>query len=187
MTLFETLLGDPADRHAVVAMSSVAALIILAAVAWRSRRAAACRPRARAGWPKVEDRAWTFCPNCGHPRPEAGDALQASDSPLPSDLLRQGWTRSPALDRDGRVVLPSDERAVAWSLWGAGNSALEAGSPRWSAWTSAVTEILAERHGGMGIQAFNQHPSRTTGEIVALAREAEIRAGLRAALNAAPV
>ena len=78
-------------------------------------------------------------------------------------------------------MFPSDERAdiVAWSLWGAGN-VLEAGSPRWSAWISAVTEILAERHGGMNVTAFNRHPATTRSQVIEVAREAERRAGLSA-------
>ena len=131
MTLFDNMLDGLPERHALVALSMLAALIALAAVAWwLSRRTVVCRPHA------VERRAWSYCPKCGHARPEAGDTSRAPDSPLPSDLLHFGWTRSPALDREGRVVLPSDERAViaAWSLCGAGSKALVAGSPRWAAW-----------------------------------------------------
>ncbi len=174
MALFDNMTGGLPERHAIVAISSLAVLAVLAAVAcWRFRRAAACRPHA------MERRSWTYCPKCGHPRPEADDATRLPVSPLPSDLLRRGWTRSPALDRDGRVVFPSDERAdvVAWSLWGAGN-ALEAGSPRWSAWIGAVTDILAERHGGTSVTAFNRHPSTSRLQVIEVAREAEMRAGL---------
>ncbi|MFQ5415380.1 MAG: hypothetical protein ACE5E6_13065 [Phycisphaerae bacterium] len=176
MEMFDNMIAGLPARHAVVALSSLAVLVTLAAVAWSSlRRAAACRPHA------IERRAWTYCPQCGHPRPEAGDALQTPVSPLPSDLLRRGWTRSPALDRDGRVVFPSDERAVivAWSLWGVGN-ALEAGSPCWSAWIGAVTDILAECHGGMSVTAFNRHPGTSRSQVIEVAREAEMRAGLSA-------
>ena len=184
MMAFDGIFGGLSAQQTIAIASLLALFTASAAVAWcLTRRAAACRPHT------VEHRAWTYCPKCGWPRPEAGDPTRAPDSPLPSDLLLQGWTRSPALDRDGRVVLPSDERAVivAWSLWGAGSAALQAGSPRWSAWTRSMTDILAERHGGMSIQAFNHHPSRTAGEIVAVAQEAEMRAGLRSALDAAPV
>ena len=174
MMAFDGMFGGLPTWHTTAALSSIAVLTTLAAVAWRCiRRAAACRPQT------LEHRMWTFCPKCGWPRPEAGDGLQAPDSPLPSDLLRRGWTRSPALDRDGRVVFPSDERAVivAWSLWGAGN-VLTAGSPRWSAWISAVTEILAERHDGLSVTAFNRHPGTSRSRVIEVAREAEIRAEL---------
>ena len=78
-------------------------------------------------------------------------------------------------------MFPSDEQAVmvAWSLWGVGN-ALTAGSPRWSAWIGAVANILAERHGGMSVMAFNRHPGTTQSSVVAVAVEAETRAGLTA-------
>ena len=190
MTPLDTLLGDPAERPAVVALSMLAALIVLAAVAWwRVRRAAACRPHIE------EHRLWTFCPKCGHRRPDASYTMRLPDSLLPSDLLRQGWTRSPALDRDGRVVLPSDERAVivAWSLWGAGITALDAGSPRWVAWNRSVTDILAKHHGGMSITAFNRHSGTSRTQVIELARDAERRAGLgtppvaRNSMNAAQV
>ena len=176
MTLFDNMIGGLPAQQFVVVLSVLALFTILAAVAWLSFRcAAACRPHV------VEHRPWTFCPKCGHPRPEAGDASQAPDSPLPSDLLRQGWTRSPALDRDGRIVFPSDERAdiVAWSLWGAGN-ALTAGSPRWSMWIGAVADILAERHGRMSVAAFNRHPDTSRSQVIEVACEAERRAGLSA-------
>jgi len=174
MTQLDNMLENLPSQYIAIGLSALSALTTLAAVAWWcSRRAAACRPHA------VEHRAWTFCPQCGWPRPEAGDASQAPDSPLPSDLLRKGWTRSPALDRDGRVVLPSDERAdiVAWSLWGAGN-ALDAGSPRWSAWLGAVADILTERHDGLSVTAFNRHPGTSRLQVIEVAREAESRAGL---------
>jgi len=174
MTLFDDMIGGLPGRHAIVALSLLAVLTIMAAVAWwRMRGAAACRPQT------VERRAWTYCPQCGWPRPGACEESRAPDSPLPSDLLRQGWTRSPALDRDGRVVFPSDERAdiVAWSLWGAAN-VLDAGSPRWRGWIDAVAEILAERHDGLSVTAFNRHPATSRSQVIEVARDAEMRAGL---------
>ncbi len=61
-----------------------------------------------------------------------------------------------------------------------------AGSPEWSAWIGNVTDILAERHGGLSVQAFSRDPARTAREVVALAQEAGSHAGLAKSRSAAP-
>ncbi len=145
MLAFDGVFGDLSAQQTVVTLSMLAAFIAMAAVAWwRFRYAAACRPHT------VEHRAWTFCPQCGWARPDTSDATRLPESPLPSDMLRRGWTRSPALDRHGRLVLASDERAViaAWSLWRAGSSALEAGSPLSRSISSLRPAMISARDTG---------------------------------------
>lgn len=124
-----------------------------------------------------ESRMWVFCQRCGWPRPES-DSRPPPKTLLPSALLLRGWTRHPALDADGRIVLPCSPGAVAWSLYGAGDKALELGSRRWLAWFGHVRDILAERHGGVSVQVFNRNAARSKSEVVAVALEAERRAGL---------
>ncbi len=193
MTPFDNMLGNPASRHAVVALSLLAASPTLAAVAWWSlRRAAACRPH------MMEHRAWTYCPKCGWSRPADAtgpppdaalhpirDALAeqhvttSEAVPLPSALLRRGWTRHAALDAEGRIVTPCDSSATAFSLWGAGNRAFDPGGESWREWIRHLTNVLAERHGGISAQRWNRDAGRTHGEVVALAVEIERRMGLR--------
>jgi len=192
MTPFDNMLINPAVRDAAAAFSMLAVVTTLAAVAWLSiRRAAARRPHA------VENRAWTYCPRCGWRRPAAArgsspdaparpirdanteERATASEAvPLPSTLLRRGWTRSAALDREGRIVLPCDPQAVAWSLWGAADAALKPGGKAWREWFRLLTEILDERNGGKTMQHWNREPRRTHSEIVAVAEEIERRMGL---------
>ncbi len=192
MTLFDTLLGNPAERYAVVALSILAASTALAAVAWlNTRRATACRPHA------VEQRAWTYCPKCGWSRPSDAigpspdaparpirDAITeecttASEAvPLPSVLLRAGWTRHAALDAEGRIVTPCFSSATAYSIWGAGYRAFHPGGETWGEWCRHLADILAEQHGGMSVLRWNQHAARTHAEVVAVAEEIERRMGL---------
>lgn len=198
MTLFDSMLGGQPERHAVVALSMLAAFIALAAVAWwRYRRAAARRPLLRAGGRMVEQRAWSYCPVCGRPRPTDAsapspkpparpvrDAITAERAtateagPLPSDLLRRGWTRHAALDAEGRIVTPCDPSATAFSIWGAGNRAFDPGGETWREWIRHLTDILAERHGGMSAQRWNRDAGRTHAQVVAVAEEIERRMGL---------
>jgi len=76
------------------------------------------------------------------------------------------------------VTLPCFTDAVAWSLLGAGNRALDAGSDRWVAWLGHVRDLLTERFGGVSIQRFDRDPLRTKAEVIAVALEAERRAGI---------
>ena len=76
-------------------------------------------------------------------------------------------------------MLPCSDDAVAWSLTGAGNRALDAGSKRWVAWLDHVRDILTERYGGVEIQRFNRDPLRTKAEVIAVAVEAERRSGIQ--------
>lgn len=126
---------------------------------------------------RFESRPWLFCPVCGRPRTET-DSRPTPKTLPPSALLRRGWTRLIAEDAAGRVALPCSPDATAWSLLGAGNRALDAGSDRWVAWLDHVTDILAERHGGVDIQAYNRNPSRSKAEVIAVAVEATRRAGI---------
>ena len=186
MTLFDNMLDGLPERHALVALSMLAALIALAAVAWWcSRRAAACRPHT------VERRAWRFCGRCGWPRPDSGstplatrpirDAITVAGTStadtllLPSTLLRRGWTRAAAVDAEGRIVTPCDPQAVVFSLWGAGNRAFDPGGETWRAWIRHLTDILAERHGGMSVQRWNREACRTHSEVVAVSMDIERR------------
>jgi len=198
MTPFESIFGNPAVRHAVVALSVVVLFTTLAAVAWlRLRCAVACRPLPRAGRHKVEQRAWDFCPICGRPRPAnatepssdpttapIGDAItQAGTSTphthlLPSALLRMGWTRQAALDAEGRIVTPCYSSATAYSIWGAGNRAFDPDGETSREWIKHLTDILAERHGGMSMQRWNRDAGRTHAEVVSVAEEVERRMGL---------
>jgi len=123
-----------------------------------------------------ETRPWLFCPTCGRRRETA--SRPTPKALTPSVLLVRGWTRLPAQDAAGRVALPCSSDATAWSLLGAGNRALDAGSDRWVAWLVHVRDILAERYGGIGIQRFDRDPSRTKAEVVAVAVEAERRAAV---------
>ena len=127
--------------------------------------------------PERETRPWLYCPVCGRRRET--DGSPAPKALLPSALLRRGWTRLIAQDAEGRVTLPCSEDAVKWSLLGAGNRGLDAGSKRWVAWLDHVRDILTERHGGVGIQRFDRNPLRTKAEVVAVAVEAERRLGIR--------
>ncbi len=192
MTLFDTMLGNPAERHAVVALSLLTLFTTLAAVAWlRIRRAAACRPHT------VERRVWTYCPRCGWPRPGDGSgpppdslarpvrgaimveqARTTVANPLPSALLRRGWTRHAALDAEGRIVTPCYSSATAFSIWGAGNRAFNPGGETWREWVAHLTDVLTERYGGMSVQRWNRDADRTHAEVVAVAEEIERRMGL---------
>jgi len=197
MTLFDNLLGGLQERHAVVALSVLAAFIALAAVAWGcSRRAAACRPPLRAGRHMVEQRAWDYCPVCGRPRPvhdsaaspkpqgrPSPDAITShvpavvNDNPSPSDLLRRGWTRAAAIDVDGRIVTPCDPSAVAWSIWGALNRAYEPGGDAWKASVRHLADIILESEGGrtVSVQHWNRAANRTHREILSVADEVQRR------------
>jgi len=74
--------------------------------------------------------------------------------------------------------LPCSPDATAWSLLGAGNRALDAGSERWTAWLGHVRDILAEKYGGVGVRRFDCNPLRSRAEVIAVAVEAERRAGV---------
>lgn len=121
--------------------------------------------------------AWVYCPVCGRRRET--DGRPAPKNLLPSAFLRCGWTRLLAQDAAGRVTLPCSPDAVAWSLLGAGNRAMDAGSTRWVAWLGHVRDILMERYGGVGVQRFDRDPLRSRAEVLAVAVEAERRSGIR--------
>ena len=188
MTLFDNMLDGLPERHALVALSMLAALIALAAVAWWcSRRAAACRPHT------VERRAWRFCGRCGWPRPDSGstplatrpirDAITVAGTStadtrlLPSTLLRRGWTRAAAVDAEGRIVTPCDPTAVAWSIWGALNRAFQPGSGAWQAAFRHLADLIAEHEGGCTVspQLWNRAAGRTHSEILSVSDEIQRR------------
>lgn len=105
---------------------------------------------------------------------------------LPSTLLRRGWCREPALDADGRVVLPNHPTAVAFSLWGTANRFFDAGSSEWGMWFEHCDQVLRTRFGHtiggrpMTVQRWNRDPSRTKAEVVGAAMEVERLMGLTA-------
>ncbi len=129
----------------------------------------------------METRPWRFCPVCGRRREIASRPAPKSLPPsaLPSTLLVRGWTGLLAEDAAGRVTLRCSDGAARWSLLGAGNKSLHAGSRRWTAWLGHVRDILTERYGGVGVQRFDRDPSRTKAEVIAVAVEAERRLGIR--------
>lgn len=192
MILCDNMFGDLPRLYIAIALLAVAALTTLAAVAWwRVRRAAACRPHIE------EHRAWTYCPKCGWTRPADGaasppdpamrpirDAITVAGSSmtdsrlLPSDLLRRGWTRAAAVDADGRIVTPCYSSATAYSIWGAGNRAFDPDGKTWREWIRHLTDILAERYGGMIACRWNREAGRTHSEVLAVAVEIELRMGL---------
>ncbi len=193
MMAFDGIFEGLSTRHTVVALSLLALFTTLAVVVWLSRRAAACRPHA------VERRAWTFCPKCGWPRP-TGDSASSpvpparpvrdafvtkratalEVNPLPSELLRRGWTRAAAVDAEGRIVTPCQPAAVAWSIWGALNRAYQPGSDAWQAAFRHLADIIAERAGGCSVspQLWNRAAGRTHSEILSVSDEIQRRMGL---------
>ena len=129
---------------------------------------------------EIEVRAWSYCPRCGWPRGGQDDIGQARDTRcLPSAILRRGWCREPALDADGRVVLPNDPVAVAWSLWGAMNRSFKDGSSECQEWFAHLDRALRTRYGEtiggrpMTVQRWNRDPSRTKMEVVEVAMQVE--------------
>ncbi len=191
MTLFDNMLDGLPERHALVALSMLAALIVLAAVAWW------CSRRAAAGGPHTVERlAWRFCGRCGWPRPDSRstplatrpirDAITVAGTStadtrlLPSTLLRRGWTRAAAVDAEGRIVTPCDPTAVAWSIWGALNRAFQPGSGAWQAAFRHLADIIAEHEGGCTVspQLWNRSAGRTHSEILSVSDEIQRRLGL---------
>lgn len=157
----------------------LATLIIVACLA---RRLFRCRSRASEN--ELEVRAWSYCPKCGWPRGRQETVDQTVDTYLPSAFLRQGWCREPALDAEGRIVLPGDSAAVAWSLWGAGNHAFDPGSSQWQAWIEHLDRVLRARFGDsiagrpMTVQRWNKASSRTSRSAIKIAMEVEHLMGL---------
>jgi len=181
------MLDGPVDQHVAVGVLMLTALLALVAVV---RRLAGCTARRRGG--AVEDRAWDYCPVCGWPRrSDAGPVAAPAETGgatthplegeqiavLPSVLLRRGWCREAALDAEGHEVLPSDERSVAWSIWGACDRAFEPHSSPWLAFLKHLKGILSERYGGVSAREWNRHPSRRHEIVVAVAEEIEQRMG----------
>jgi len=136
-------------------------------------------------------RAWQFCARCGAPRGggEAGatpPGTKAATAPplaggpiaLPSDFLRRGWSREPALNDCGCEVDPCAETAVAWSILGACDRAFSAYSAPWRAWRKALGEIMAEQFGGVSAVRWARHRTRRHHSVVELAQAVETRAGL---------
>ena len=129
-----------------------------------------------------------YCPRCGQPIPveriagacRAGVADEAVPPALPSALLRRGWTRFPALDAEGRICLPADPSAVAWSIWGAAR-AFDEDAPERHSYNRHLEGIVSERYGGATVEEWNYHPARRYSTVVALAEEIERRMGLRSA------
>ncbi len=108
-------------------------------------------------------------------------ALDGEPLPVvPSQLLQKGWCRpEEAIDAGGCEVLASDESSVAWSMLGACDRAFEPHSAPWRAFRQGLSDILAQRYGGVSPGEWNDHPSRKHGTVVDVAREIERRAGLR--------
>jgi hypothetical protein len=160
--------------------ATLAALCVVALIARRLVRRRNTAPQS-----DLEERAWSFCPKCGWPRGRKVHMDQTTKPRcLPSAFLRQGWCREPALDADGRVVLPNDPTAVAWSLWGAANRAFDAGSSEWQAFIENVDHVLRSGYGEsiggrpMTVQRWNREPSRTKAEVVGVAMQLERLVGL---------
>ena len=145
----------------------LATLILVACLARRLFRG-----RNRDSENELEVRAWSYCPKCGWPRGVQDKLDQAIETCLPSALLRRGWCREPALDAEGRIVLPGDSAAVAWSLWGAVNHSIEPGSSQWRTCVDLLDRTLRTRYGDtmrgrpMTALRWNRDPSRTKTEVV---------------------
>ncbi len=191
MMAFDGIFGGLSAQQTIAIASLLALFTALAAVAWwLSRRTVVCRPHA------VERRAWSYCPKCGWPRPTNGSAsspdpparpvrdaitaehpTDAAAVPLPSVLLRRGWTRHAALDAEGRIVTPCDPTAVAWSIWGALNRAFQPGSGAWQAAFRHLADIIAEHEGGCTVspQIWNRAAGRTHSEILSVSDEIQRR------------
>ena len=169
------LLPDLWTDHGALVASLLTVSFIVAVAARRLMRQGNPAPRN-----DVEVRAWSYCPKCGTARGREGDMSQTGETGrLPSALLQRGWCREPALDAEGRVVLPGDPTAVAWSFWGAVNRSFQVGSLEWRAWFEHSTRVLRTRYGDtiggrpMTVQRWNRDPSRTKAEVVAVATEVE--------------
>lgn len=140
----------------------------------------------------TDRRAWLFCRNCGSPRNESDKAgatppgtkvvtappLAGGPIALPSDFLRRGWSREPALNDCGCEVDPCAETAVAWSILGACDRAFPAYSAPWRAWRKSLGEIMAEQFGGVSAVRWARHRTRRHHSVVELAQAVETRAGL---------
>ena len=168
------------------------ALLAVAAARWLTRRV--CW---RCG--AIDRRAWAYCHRCGLPR-GGGDEAGATppgtrtatippvttDEPihiLPSELLRRGWCREPALNDRGCEVDPGAETAVAWSVWGACDRAFEAHSRLWRAYRKGLDGVMAERYGGVSARVWNRHRARRKRSVVEVAQEVERRIGIARSSN----
>ena len=166
----------------------VLALLLVALLAVRRWARRACR---RCG--TIDRRKWGFCPRCGWPRcggegpvAEAATTETVTVAPLtggpipvlPTELLRRGWCREPALDEAGGEVSPTSAMAVAWSISGACDRAFEPHSAAWRAWRQGLEDSLRERYGGVSACVWNQHPSRRRATVLAVAEEVKRRIGL---------
>ena len=167
------------NRFELVA-SLFATLLAVAFVAHRLFRG-----RDRAPESELEVRACSYCPRCGLALGGQDDVDQTIETRcLPSALLRRGWCREPALDADGRIVLPGDPAAVAWSLWGAANRAFDPGSLQWQKWIEHLDNVLRARFGDtidgrpMTVQRWNKAASRTSMCVIKIAMEVERLMGL---------
>ena len=169
-------------HHRALVASLLAVSLIVAVAARRLMRR--CNAASRND---IEVRPWSYCPRCGLPRGGQDDMDQTTETRcLPSALLRRGWCREPALDADGRIVLPGDPAAVAWSLWGAMNRSFDPGSSEWRMCFEHLDCVLRTHHGDtigcsrMTVQRWNREPSRTKAEVVGAAMEVERLMGLTA-------
>jgi hypothetical protein len=174
------LLPDLWTDHGTLVVSLLAVSFIVAVAARRLMRR--CNTASR---DDIEVRAWSYCPKCGTARGREVDTSQTGETGrLPSALLRRGWCREPALDADGRIVLPNDPAAVAWSLWGAVNRSFEAGSLEWQELFAHLDRALRTRYGDtiggrpMTVQRWNRDPSRTKTEVVGVMLDVERLMGL---------
>ncbi len=163
-------------------------VVCLTIAAWLAMRRAA---------PRSEVYRHLFCTNCGFdvaarlagrrsmsmPRPAPAESETTQPAILPSQLLRNGWSRTvqPAADAAGRAVWSDSPDARSYTIWAAGNRAWVPGSQRWGSFFDAVQAVLQERYGnGVQIQKWNRDAARTQDEVVAIAEEAERRMGLGA-------
>jgi len=169
------------------------ALLILLVVAVVGARGLARRACRKCGASFDSRRACQFCARCGAPRgggkagatPPGTKAITAPPLSgglipvLPSELLRRrGWCREAALDASGDEVFPTDESAAKWSIWGACDKAFEPHSHLWRAFRKHLDDILSERFGAVSVYEFNSHPARHYATVLAVASEAERRAGI---------
>ena len=132
-----------------------------------------------------------FCTHCGFdvaarlagrrsmsmPRPAPAESETTQPAIFPSELLRNGWSRTvqPAADAAGRAVFSDSPDACAYTIWAAANRAFSPGSPPWVSFYRSLQAILQERYGnGVQIQKWNR-VAVNQDAVVSVAQEAERR------------
>ena len=156
--------------------------VCLTIAAWLAIRRAA---------PRSEVYRHLFCTNCGFdvaarlagrrsmsmPRPAPAESETTQPAILPSELIRNGWSRTvqPAADAAGRAVWSDSPNAQSSTIWGAGNRAFDPGSQRWGSFYRNLQAVLQERYGnGVQIQKWNR-VAVNQDAVVSVAQEAERR------------